>query len=98
MTHQGQLLHEFEITQDAQVHVKAVNAAQYVWGATNDRPGGANNDVIALDSAVAPPSSAQWGEKVTDGLLGSPIIEWRRRAPTVSIADGRPACLIPAAI
>jgi hypothetical protein len=77
ITHQGRVLADLEITQDAQLLVRSIpqagpgSAAQYVWGATNSRPGGLNEQSITADcpSPVATGTERVPGKKVTDGLL-----------------------------
>jgi hypothetical protein len=79
VTHQGRLLHEIEITPDAQVHVRSFQptaeqggpppAAQYVWGSQAAMgPPPAAQYVWGSQAAMGPPPAAQY----VWGMMGPP--------------------------
>ncbi|UTY59473.1 hypothetical protein [Massilia sp. erpn] len=105
VTHQGRVLHEIEITHDAQVHVRSLHpsaeyagmppAAQYVWGlqaATAQQP--AAQYVWGSQASAAQPPAAQyvWGatNHQAGGMSQAPMeIDRGDAAPCLEVQDDR---------
>lgn len=104
VTHQGRVLHEIEITPDAQVHVRSLlpsaeyaglpPAAQYVWGSQASGPPPAAQYVWGSQAAAPQPPAAQyvWGatNHQAGGMSQSPVeIDRGDAAPCLEVQDDR---------
>lgn len=105
VTHQGRVLHEIEITPDAQVHIRSLHpsaeyggmppAAQYVWGSQASMgPPPAAQYVWGSQAAGAQPPAAQYVWGATNhqaGGMNQAAMEIDRgdAAPCLDVQDDR---------